>query len=356
MKKTIVRGTVCVIMAIALCGLFGARGSEAAAGPTVIRLGNWVPMHHAIVMGILIPWTRAIEKESGGTLKFEIMKSALGRPNTYFDLLVDGAIDAGWGVSGHNPGRFTLTQVMDFPFMSPDPWAGSAAAWLTYDKYGRGYGEHKGAKVVGLWVHGVPYLNMTGAPILRAEDLVGKKIRVGGDITGRIVKMLGAAPVQLPPTEAQQAMARGVADGITFPVESVEFFKITPSVASSTLIPGGLYVDTFWLAFNEAKWNALTDQQRAAIEKHSGMAVAMLAAEAWTNADEWGYAAMEKKGVKFYTMGEKETAKVRDLLKPLRDEWIAKADARGFDGAEIVAYAEDMARHYRAVKKVNVHE
>lgn len=324
------------------------------AEPTVIRLGNWVPMHHLMVQGIFVPWTQAIEKESGGTIKFEIMKSALGRPNTYFDLVHDGTLDAGWGVSGHNPGRFTMTQVMDLPFMSPDPWAGSTAAWLTYERYGQSYGEHKGVKVVGLYTHTVPYLNMRDNPILKVSDLAGKKIRVGGNFTGRIVSALGGTPVQLPPTETQQAMARGVADGITFPLESVEFFKITPAIKNSTLVPGGLYTDTFWVGFNEAKWNSLTDQQRAAILKHSGPGLCMLAAWAWTNGDQWGRDAMEKSGVKFNAIPDEEVATMKQLLKPMEDEWLAEAKKRGFNGEEILDYAKTMVQQYRSVKRVNI--
>lgn len=71
--------------------------SPLAAETTVLRVGNWVPGFHLITKAILEPWTQAIEKESGNTLKFDIMTSALGRPNTYWDLVVDGTIDVGWG-------------------------------------------------------------------------------------------------------------------------------------------------------------------------------------------------------------------------------------------------------------------
>lgn len=327
---------------------------SAAGETTVIRFGNWVPMHHLMVQGIFQPWADAIEKESGGTLKIEIMKSALGRPGTYFDLVRDGTLDAGWGVSGHNPGRFTMTQVMDLPFMSPDPWAGSAAAWLTYQKYGHQYREHTGVKVVGLYTHTPPCLNMRDEPLKKVSDLERKKIRVGGNFTGRIISALGGTPVQLPPTEAQQAMARGVADGITFPLESIEFFKITPVIKAATMIPGGLYTDTFWVGFNEAKWDSLTDRQRDAILKHSGLGLSLLAAWAWTNGDEWGRAAMENVGVKFNSMSEEETALMKDLLKPLEEEWLAEAGNRGLNGTEILDYAKFMVRQYSAAKRVNI--
>ena len=242
-------------------------GTATAQTPTTLRIGNWLPGHHLIPRGIIEPWARAIERESNGTLKLDLMPSAVGRPPEYFDFVVNGVVDIGYGVSGHNPGRFTMTQVMDLPFMSTDPWAGAAAAWLTYERYGARYNEHRGAKVLGLWVHSEPMIFMRAAPFTTLDDLKGKKIRVGGNVTGRIIQALGGAPIQLPPTEAQQAMASGVADGITFPQESIEFFKITPVIKGATRIPGGLYTDTFWLAINEAKWAALSAETEARLRE-----------------------------------------------------------------------------------------
>ena len=339
-------------LAAALAAL--ATAPPAAAQTTTLRVGNWLPPHHLIIKGIVEPWAQAIERESNGTLKLEIMPSAVGRPPEYFDFTVNGVVDIGYGVSGHNPGRFTLTQVMDLPFMAPDPWAGAAAAWLTYERYGARYGEHKGAKVLGLWVHSEPYLFMRGEPLKTLDDLKGKKIRVGGNVTGRIIQALGGAPVQLPPTEAQQAMASGVADGITFPQESIEFFKITPVIKGATRIPGGLYTDTFWLAINEAKWNGLTPAQKAAFERHSGPAVALLSGWAWTNGDLWGRAALDRNGVVFATLADADVEKAKVALRPLEDEWLAEAAKRSLPGPEIIAYARTMADKYRASKRVNV--
>ncbi|MDU9004514.1 TRAP transporter substrate-binding protein [Sedimentitalea todarodis] len=319
-----------------------------------IRVGSWLPPHHLIVSGILQPWATAIEEETGGSLKFEIMTSSLGPPPAQFDLLLDQAFDVGYGVSGHNAGRFTMTQVMDLPFMSPDPWAGSAASWLTYEKFGAEYGEHEGAHVVGLFTHSNPNINMAKGRVEKLDDLKDKTIRVGGNVTGRMMSELGASPVQLPPTEAQTAMSRGVADGITFPSESIDFFGITPVISSITRIPGGLYTDTFWVAFNQESWSGLSDAERAAVEKHSGMAIALLAGFAWTNGDIVGEQKLNEKGVEFIVLSEEDIAAAREKLKPLEAEWIAQADDKGFDGQQILTYARDMVENYRADKQVNV--
>ncbi len=342
------------LVRLAVAALALAAGPAAAQAPTTLRIGTWLPPHHLIMKGIVEPWAQAIERESNFTLKLEIMASPIGRPPEYFDFVVNGVIDIGYGVSGHNAGRFTMTQVMDLPFMSPDPWSGAAASWLAYERYGQRYGEHKGARVLGLWVHSEPYIFMRTEPLKALDDIKGKKIRVGGNVTGRIIQALGGAPVQLPPTEAQQAMSSGVADGITFPQESIEFFKITPVIKGATRVPGGLYTDTFWLAINEAKWNGLTAAQKAAFERHSGLAVALLSGWAWTNGDNWGRAALDRVGVAFATLSDADVEKAKAALKPLEDEWLAEAAKRNLPGPEILTYARTMTDKYRALKRVNV--
>lgn len=349
-KQRVIAGLAAGAFALGAAALPDA----ADAQERTIVVGNWLPQHHLIVAGIIEPWAEAIEAETNGELRFDIMPSALGPPPQQFDLLIDGAFDVGYGVSGHNQGRFTMTQVMDLPFMSPDPWAGSAASWLTYEKYGERYGEHEGAKVVGLFMHSEPYIWWREPPITEVAAMEGKKIRVGGNVTGQIVSALGMTPVQIPPTEAQQAMARGVADGITFPGESIEFFGITPVIEGGTRIPGGLYADTFWVAFNAETWNSLSDEHKAAIEKHSGLGIAMRAGWAWTNGDELGLEALGERGVPIETMPEEEVQRVRETLSTFEEEWIAEANARGLPGEEIVSYARAMVDSYRADREVNV--
>lgn len=328
---------------------FAAAGSAAMAQEvTTLRVGSWLPPHAPPVAGIMQPWADAIEQETGGSLKLEIMTSPLGPPPAQFDLLLDRAFDVGFGVNGHNPGRFTMTQVMDLPFMSPDPWAGSAAAWLTYQKFGGDYGEYKGARLVGLFTHSNPNINMAEGRVETLADLEGKTIRVGGNVTGRIMAELGASPVQLPPTEAQTAMSRGVADGITFPSESIEFFGITPVIDSVTRIPGGLYTDTFWVAFNQQSWDELTDDQRAAVEKHSGLAIAMLSGSAWTTADRNGDEKLVASGVEYITLADDEIEAAKEKLKPLETEWLEQAEEKGFDGEAILSFARGMTEKYRA--------
>ncbi|MFA5522403.1 MAG: TRAP transporter substrate-binding protein [Castellaniella sp.] len=346
---TVAVGAACMLGALAF--------SPASAQETrTLRVGNFYPSHYLIIRGIIEPWTKAIEAETNGTLKFDIMSSALGKNSAYMDLLQDGAIDIAFAGLGHTPGRFPVSQVVELPFMSPDPWAGGAAAWLTFERYGEQHGEFKGVKVVGMFAHSEPVLSMRkGQDVKTLADLAGKKIRVGGDTAGSIISALGGTPIHMPATEAQQALSNGVADGITFPIDSVDFFKITPSIRSLTRFPGGLYADTFWLAFNQDVWDSLTDEQRSAVEKHSGLAIAMMGGAAWTAGDNVGKASFEDQGnIARYTISPEEIEQARVTAQPVVDRWLKAANDKGLPGDEILAYARAMAESYKTTHKVNI--
>jgi len=54
------------------------------------------------------------------------------------------------------------------------------------------YGEHKGTWDVGLFAHSYPLLSMRDEAVLMVENLKGKKIRGGRNMTGKMVSFLPA--------------------------------------------------------------------------------------------------------------------------------------------------------------------
>ena len=99
----------------------------------------------------------------------------------------------------------------------------------------------------------------------------------------------------------------------------IAFFNITPVIRATTLIPGGLYTDTFWIAFNERSWNGLTDAQKAAVTKHSGLAIALQAGWAWTMGDRIGQTGLEQRNVRFNTLPPEEVAQIVASIRRTRE-------------------------------------
>ena len=97
-----------------------------------------------------------------------------------------------------------------------------------------------------------------------------------------------------------------------------------------------------------------TEEQQAAVTKHSGMAIALLAGFAWTNGDTYGESQLIANDVEFITLPEEDVAAAREILSPLETEWLEQANERGFDGEAILNYARAMVEHYDTARVVNV--
>ena len=106
-----------VTAAAALAGPAIVTSKTARAQAATLRVGNWLPAHHLIVSGIVRPWAQAVEADSEGTVKFDFMSAAIGRPPEYYDFCAFGSIDVGFGGLGHNPDWFLITEIMAKPFM-----------------------------------------------------------------------------------------------------------------------------------------------------------------------------------------------------------------------------------------------
>jgi TRAP-type C4-dicarboxylate transport system substrate-binding protein len=166
----------------------------------------------------------------------------------------------------------------------------------------------------------------------------GMKIRVSGGITDEIAAALGSVPFFAPASESYEVISKGVADGIYFPMESVYNFKIAPAIKYALKIPGGLYRSSHYLIMNQAKWDSLSNADKAAIESVSGEKLAELAAAMWDAQDKLGQEAMLKGGTVISTASGPLLKDITAKLSRLEAGWISKAKGRGVDGAAALAF------------------
>ena len=79
--------------------------------------------------------------------------------------------------------------------------------------------------------------------------------------------MLGGASVWVPAPEARETLARGAADAITFPWNSLYIFGIDGITTHHLDIP--LYVTTFVLVMNKTRYEGLADADRQVINEQT---------------------------------------------------------------------------------------
>ena len=304
--------------------------TPALAQETTLRLSNWLPASHPIVRDMVMPWIEDLEEASDGRIAVQILDAPLGPPPAHFDIAANGAADLTFGVHGYTPGRFALTEIAELPFLADTAEELSVAFWRVYEETLAEADEHRGVKVLGLFTHGPGLLFTNGVPVTPIDGLSGTKVRVAGNITNQLAEALGMFSVQAPSPQSYEVLSGGIADGIFFPVESIPFFKLESLVDTALRAPGGLYNVSFFFVMNQAAFDRLSDEDKAAIEEVSGEAFARRAGQAWDAADAAGLEVIGET-VTFHDATEEEMEALEAAAQPLFDQLAATYEEKGVD-------------------------
>ena len=113
-------------------------------------------------------------------------------------------------------------------------------------------------------------------------------------------------------------------------------FRINELVKAHLEIPGGLGAPAFVIVASTKAFENLTAANKVALMKAGGEAGAALIGKAWTEADERARVDAKDRGQTIEVLAPAELEKWRQLLAPLADEWVAKADKKGVDGRKLL--------------------
>jgi TRAP-type C4-dicarboxylate transport system substrate-binding protein len=321
---------------LALAGLVaGAFAVQPALAQTTLTFSSWVPPSHHLTLW-QANWAATVEKATGGRVKFQSLPKAPAAPPGTFDAVRDGLVDLSYVTASYTPARHV------FPLMPELPGAGNTAEinsvaysrihWKHFHKYG----EYNGVKLLAVWTHG-PGQMFTKKPVKGIGDIQGLKIRTGGGIAEAVAKALGASAFVKPAPESYELLKSGVADGVFFPMESIISFKLDTVLEQATLFPGGMYSSAFGFFMNQDKWDKLSKQDQAIVEKHAFEYAARSNGKSWDAADQKGLAALKKAKVRIVNADKALQAEVKRRSDPIIEDWIAKANAKGLDAPAVLA-------------------
>jgi len=312
--------------------IFAAVASAAGAASAQVTLttSTWVPLDHAITSS-QTQWCDEVAKATSSRVKCNLLSKPIAPPGKTFDAIRDGLADVSFDVHGYSPGRFKLTEMVEFPFMGDSAEATSVAYQKVYDKYLAKLDEHKGLKVLAVFTHGPGHVLNTKRPITRLADFDGLKIRVGGGIVNEIGKVMGVNVTLKPAPQSYELLSSGVMDGVFFPAESVASFRLEKLIKYRTSFPGGLYNTSFAMAMNPDTWARISKQDQEAITKLCGEHLARLVGRAWDQADRKGIAVMQANNVEVVNASKAFIDEVKAKTSALENQWVTEAKARGLE-------------------------
>ncbi len=316
-----------------------------AAAQTVFSVSSWVGPTHTLSVAQK-SWCDALEKESAGRMKCNILPKAVAAPPGTFDAVRDGLADISFTVDGYTPGRFINTQVAEFPFLGDSAVPTSVAYQRIYDKHFAPLGEHRGVKVLAVFTHGPGIIFNSKQPVKTVDDATKLKFRIGGGNINELSKLMGFNTTLKPAPESFELLSTGVMDGTFFPDESIASFKLS-MIKHATIFPGGLYNTSFVFMMNPAKYSALSAQDKAVVDKLSGEYAARMFGEGWDKVDAASRELQKTQGVQRVQADEAFIKAVAAKQAELEDKWAAAAAAKGLKDPKAV-----LAEFRAEIKKV----
>ena len=321
---------------LALGGVVGLALAPLAQADTTLTYSTWVPPSHHLSIW-QTNWTKEVEKATNGRVKFNQLPKAPAAPPGTFDAVRDGLVDLSYVTASYTPARHILPLMAELPGAGDTALVNSIAFSRIHWKRFHQYGEYKGVKLLGVFTHG-PGQMFTKKPLSSLADFKNLKIRTGGGISSEVIQALGGSPLFKPAPEAYELLKAGVADGVFFPFESIVSFKLDTVLGQATVFPGGLYSSAFGFFMNQDKWNGLSKQDQAIIEKLGHEHVARTCGVSWDTADEKGVAGLKKAGVPIVQAKGQMLEEARKRSEPIIEDWIKKASAKtGIDARAVLA-------------------
>jgi TRAP-type C4-dicarboxylate transport system substrate-binding protein len=332
-----------IFKSAALAATLGLSATTLTAQEVTLRFQHFVSPASANPTYFMQPWADAIAEQSEGRIKVELypfMQLGGAAPSQY-DLIRDGAIDGGWVIPGYQPNRFPEAEAMELPFMtSKSGEEASAAAWDFTQQFLMD--DFADVHVIAAHMHGPGIVHKRGGAIETVEDFAGLKLRGPSRPATLLLEELGATPIGMPVPAFPEALSKGVVDGGVITWEMSPSLKLNELTDSHTDVAGdrALYNLYFIWAMNKDVYEGLPDDLRAIIDANSGMMASQWAGRAHDTGDVVGRDVMAADGNEIAELSAEETARIMALGEKVTADWIAEMDAKGYDGAALVAAAE----------------
>lgn len=338
------------IQIIKTCTLLSLLSFSAQAAEVTLKVHHFLPKQAPAHKNFIIPWKKAVEKESNGRIKVKVYAGMAlgGKAPNLIDQVKDGFVDVVWTLPAYTPGRFPAVSAFELPFMVTNAEETSQALQEYYETTPAVQEEFKDVKPLIMWTHDRGVIHTKNKTVRKLSDLKGLKIRIPSRPVADAMTAYGAVPVAMPVPQMPSALSKNVIDGTVIPWEVVPAFRLHELAESSTEIPGdrGIYTSVFIFAMNKDKYNSLPADLKKVIDNNSGMKWAKAMGKYWMKAELPGRKMAKKRGNNVVNMPTEDVAKMREIAKPVHAAWVKEMDSKGLNGQALLDSANSLLNKY----------
>ncbi|MDO6683365.1 MULTISPECIES: TRAP transporter substrate-binding protein [unclassified Oceanobacter] len=325
--------------------------TQAAEPEFTFKLHHFLTPLSAAHQKMMVPWANKVMAESDGRIKIDIYPAMQlgGKPPQLFDQARKGVADIVWTVGGYTPGRFSKAGVFELPFMP----ASAEATSMAMQEYAETemQDELSDVHLLAIHTHAPGALHSRDVLIKTTADMEGLKMRAPNKAMAEAFSLVGGSPVFMPVPALPSALSKGVVDVAVMPFEVVNPLKIQQLAPNHTEIKGehGLYTQFFLFTMNKKAYAKLPADLKQVIDNNSGINEARRLGHAMDLAELPGYAASEAENNPFYTLTEEETARWKQTMQPVTDDWIEDMNDDGENGTALYKKAVSLIKKYQQV-------
>lgn len=303
----------------------------AQAQPVNIRVAHCLP-ESAMPHPAWMQWLQSMEAASNGALKIQMFANGqLGKAQDQYDMGRDGIADLSWAVPGFSPGRFPIFSATELPMIVSH----SARGARVFHEWYRPFAAAEMPDIHYCMAQLAPVSHLStvaGKRVASPSDVAGLKVRPQNVVGGRFFTSLGSTLISVSASEARQALDRGVADSITFPLRSLIDFNLHNVLRNHTDIPL-VTAPSVWV-MNKAKYASLPPAAKAAVDSHCTAEWAEKTMAVWNDWNEEGRQRLTANGNSFVPVSADARTAWLKAAQEFRAVWVsdvskaAKIDAQ----------------------------
>lgn len=339
-------------LGISLVTLLASQFSQAADAEFNLKLHHLLPPMSEVHTDILQPWADKIMKESGGRIHIDLYPAMQlgGKPAQLFDQARTGVADITWTVAGYTPGRFPKADVFELPFMAASAEATSQAIQTYADKEMKG--DFEEVKLLAIHTNGTGVFHSRDHAIRSLDDLKGLKVRAPNKSIAEALELMGASPTFIPAPQLPSALSKGVIDVAALSYDVVKPLKVHELVKSHTRFGGdrGLYAQVFLFTMNKQTYEKLPDDLKAVIDRNSGLPLAAWMGRELDKMEQTGMDIVKTTSNETIVLGNDETQRCQELVKPVVANWISDMNAQNLDGQYLYQEANELINQFSGSK------
>ena len=337
-----------IISSVSLLSCGNSGKSETGSGDTkkaekvVFHMNHYMPAVHPLHVNMFEPFAKDVLEQTEGRVEIVVHAgNALASPPDTYDAVVSGVAGMGFVLPAYTPGRFPMTQILEYPFM----FETATQANLTAAAMTPMLREYEYTDTLLLWFGGTDLGHiLLKSGIENLSDLKGLKLRSPGPIYNDVIKDLGGVEVSLPVSDLYDAMDRGIVDGTVMATSALISFRLME--VTEQIVELNMYTTPLIFFANKGLWNKVSEADQKIIMDLVGEWPAKIGKQYDDEAAHAIKVAIEEKK-DLYKFSDADMKDFHNLVDPLIEGWVEELEAAGKPGRELYTLAREAANTYK---------